>query len=131
MIGIDMELPKGCMVCPIKDSCKSIKEHQDEYNKFLEYYTGYDNRFAWCNLIDLGKEDMSWEELVEKVKELLIKIHIELETFSLKDYNIKFYKNGHIGVYYDGNYITFITNDGKTNYYQMYQIIKSLVGDQK
>lgn len=130
MIGIDMELPKSCAKCRFKDSLHGI--YYCLFNReAITDYGWQKQRADFCPLVDLGKEDMSWEELVEKVKELLIKIHIELETFSLEDYNIKFYKNGHIGVYYDGNYITFITNDGKTNYYQMYQIIKSLVGVQK
>jgi len=126
MIGIKgMELPKGCIVCPIKDSCKSIKEHQDEYNKFLEYYTGYDNRFAWCNLIDLGKEDLSWDELVEKVGKYKNTIRISSDKFDfiIGDYLV-FYKTGRITL------MGAIINE-HIKPYQMYQIIKSLVGDER
>lgn len=117
MIGIKgMELPKNCASCPLVrvKGCFTIFLHQDIRDKN-------------CPLVDLGKEDMSWEELVEKCKDLKgiyeITVFPTYITFGILFTQFYFQKNGYMVV--DQNSIK------KIGYSQMYQIIKSLVGDER
>ena len=120
MIGIKMDLPKSCKECDL--NCTLYRTFNEE-----EYEI---KRHPNCPLVDLGKEDMSWEELVEKVKELSGS-QINDNNFALRNYNIVFFKNGKIGSYYDNGYITFINDERILKFFEMYQIIKSLVGDER
>ena len=134
MIGIKgMELPKSCKECFLNiegfsnnSYCRKTKLETTKYNN---------KRHPNCPLVDLGKEDMSWDELVEKVNKISDPFSknftIDDRSIDLKRYNIVFMKNGDIGVYYDGEYISYITNEKRVNYTQMHQIIKSLVGDER
>lgn len=129
MIGIDMELPKGCASCKIC-CCKGYNdlvtyEEPDEW----EY-----KRLPDCPLVDLGKEDMSWEELVEKVKELkseLLSIRndcIVCVSFLGAWDCLEFGIDNQIVFKYLAEEKTINTD---RSFYQMYQIIKSLVGDER
>lgn len=140
MIGIDMELPKGCNSCPLKVP-KFIKEAMDwidlcPYTEEVIIGDEYENKRCdkGCPLVDLGSEDMSWEELVEKVKELksdlltinedYIRYRSFAECWDCLEFGID---NQIIFKYMDEQKV--IHTD--KSFFQMYQIIKSLVGDQK
>jgi len=119
MIAIKgMEMPKGCKNCLIgcgsyTDLIAFQKHNPEDYaNKRLET----------CRLVDLGKEDMSWDELVEKVRNYN-KIYIPNDISFIRLYQICFNRIGDI----------FFLNDKrlKKTPFQMYQIIKSLVGDER
>jgi len=132
MIGIKgMELPKSCKECAFCEEFCEEKFCQMESVSIKDENI----RQSFCPLVDLGKEDMSWEELVEKVNKISDPFSknftIDDRSIDLKRYNIVFMKNGDIGVYYDGEYISYITNEKRVNYTQMHQIIKSLVGDER
>ena len=133
MIGIKgMELPKSCAICEFHRFVNLARFICLRTNKTLGDITKIDKD---CPIVDLGKEDMSWDELVEKVNKISDPFSknftIDDRSIDLKRYNIVFMKNGDIGVYYDGEYISYITNEKRVNYTQMHQIIKSLVGDER
>lgn len=48
MIAIDMEMPKSCSVCPMRDTCKV----SDEWDEF-DYY--YDGRLEGCPLKEVNE----------------------------------------------------------------------------
>lgn len=127
MIGIKgMELPKSCSSCEITEYychiCPIIGESKLDYK---------DNRNPNCPLVDIGKEDMSWEELVEKCKSefnvdvsdnksIIINLSCgDLVVYFNKDKSISFYTESEKNSIYD------------KSYFKMYQIIKSLVGDER
>ena len=119
MIGIKgMELPKSCKECAFCEEFCEEKFCQMESVSIKDENI----RQSFCPLVDLGKEDMSWEELVEKVRNYN-KIYIPNDISFIRLYQICFNRIGDI----------FFLNDKrlKKTPYQMYQIIKSLVGDQK
>ena len=121
MIGIKgMELPKSCKECFLNiegfsnnSYCRKTKLETTKYNN---------KRHTKCPLLDLGKEDMSWDELVEKVRNYN-KIYIPNDISFIRLYQICFNRIGDI----------FFLNDKrlKKTPFQMYQIIKSLVGDER
>jgi len=125
MIGIKgMELPKSCAKCRFKDSLHGIYYCLFNCEAITDY--GWQKQRAYfCPLVDLGKEDMSWEELKEKVKKLIPKIEIwgkSNEYFDIRIGGLCFWQDGEI--LNDEN--TILTD--KTPY-QMYQIIKALTGE--
>lgn len=130
MIGIKgMELPKSCSSCEITEYychiCPIIGESKLDYK---------DNRNPNCPLVDLGKEDMSWEELVEKVKELksdLLTInedYIRYRSFAECWDCLEFGIDNQIVFKYMDEQKVIHTDK---SFFQMYQIIKSLVGDER
>lgn len=126
MIGIDMELPKGCASCPITDKiCIAFALDKELKRGDLKI-----SRHPNCPLVDLGKEDMSWEELKEKCKSFIKKIDKTAEGR-----NIEYFEIEPCGLSFWEDYIILDEHNDivltKQNYCQMYQIIKSLVGDER
>lgn len=127
MIAIKMDMPKSCQSCDFyllgENSCSRTGFIINCNNNIMDKN---------CPLTELPEEnkDMSWEELVEKVSKISDLV-INNNNFAMKNYNIVFFKNGKTGVYYDNGYITFINDERILNFYQMYQIIKALIGDER
>ena len=127
MIGINMELPKDCESCRFNEyGCIFLERIDiDEYEKTKNV------RRKDCPLVDLGKEDMSWEELVESFKKSKeVNVDTIKNRIYLSKFNISFKKNGEIYLCFGTSQI-YITRKEKITPYQMYQIIKSLVGDER
>ena len=127
MIGIKgMELPKNAETCRFRHSIYDwcvIDKKPLKRNK--------SDKCLVCPLVDLGKEDMSWEELVEKVKELKgVNIDTIKNRIYLSKFNISFEKTGEIYLSF-GTSQLYITIKDKIKPFKMYQIIKSLVGDER
>jgi len=128
MIGIKgMELPKSCAICEFHRFVNLARFICLRTNKTLGDITKIDKD---CPIVDLGKEDMSWEELKEKCKSFIKKIDKtaegrNIEYFEIEPCGLSFWEDGIILDEHNDIILT------KQNYYQMYQIIKSLVGDQK
>ena len=124
MIGIKgIKMPKGCAEC--RNRCRDF----DKLSFSKRVSEKYKNeRLEHCPLVDLGSEDMSWEELVEKVKELNLKDSIfKDDCFLIPIVNDKweFFEDGDI---HDGGSFGLKTNQKP---YQMWQIINALTGDNK
>ena len=127
MIGIKgMELPKSCKECAF---CEEFCE--EKFCK-MESVSIKDEtiRQSFCPLVDLGKEDMSWEELKEKCKSFIKKIDKtaevrNIEYFEIEPCGLSFWEDGIILDEHNDIILT------KQSYYQMYQIIKSLVVDER
>jgi hypothetical protein len=126
MIGIKgMELPKSCAICEFHRFVNLARFICLRTNKTLGDITKIDKD---CPIVDLGKEDMSWEELVLKLGDKALNKSSELgciEKFEIEPCGLSFYKNGAI-LDEHNDYILI-----KQTPYQMYQIIKSLVGDER
>jgi hypothetical protein len=128
MIWIDMEMPESCsccpMMCPMYTSYLISKNFCSDVNKPIPKDEYQNKRYQGCPLIELPSENMTWEELVEKVKSLNSKyIQIEKDRIIIDEIEkISFIKNGAITRF------SSIIAIGRTNF-QMYQIIKSLVGE--
>ena len=127
MIGIKgMELPKSCKECAF---CEEFCE--EKFCK-MESVSIKDEtiRQSFCPLVDLGKEDLSWEELKEKCKSFIKKIDKtaevrNIEYFEIEPCGLSFWEDGIILDEHNDIILT------KQSYYQMYQIIKSLVVDER
>jgi len=124
-----MELPKGCASCPITSKiCSAFaldKEFKKEDLKF--------SRHPLCQLVDLGKEDMDFEDLKEKCKNISTGNYNHYFSIRIDSGTIfSFYENGTISIEQENDLTKddYIEIFNKTPY-QMYQIIKSLVGDEK
>ena len=138
MIGIDIELPKSCGSChflqissmsnnnDVSGLCYDLREYVSSTNE--------NPKDCRCRLVDLGKEDMSWEELVEKVKELksdLLTInedYIRYRSFAECWDCLEFGIDNQIVFKYMDEQKVIHTDK---SFFQMYQIIKSLVGDER
>lgn len=131
MIAIKMDMPKSCSECHFLDTgirvnvCKLLDEKVENIS----------NARRWnCPLIALPEEnkDMSWEELVEKIKLIHKKEYniINNQIIWFENWNIGFHKDGDITSDYEGG-DTFITNYKKATYFQMWVIIKALIGDER
>lgn len=127
MIGIYMELPKSCSECNFGNWVNDNIVCEINLN-VIRKDSVMDKRADFCKLVDLGKEDMSWEELVEKVKGMP---NIEFGEISrLKHIKINVTFNP---LYYYESRLFCSKNLAFESIkpYQMYQIIKSLVGDER
>ena len=126
MIGIDMELPKSCKECAFCEEFCEEKFCQMESVSIKDENI----RQSFCPLVNLGSEDMSWEELKEKCKSFIKKIDKtaevrNIEYFEIEPCGLSFWEDGIILDEHNDIILT------KQSYYQMYQIIKSLVVVQK
>ena len=131
MIAIKMDMPKDCESCRFNEyGCIFLQRIEiDEYEKTKN------TRHKDCPLVDLGSEDMSWEELKEILKQytlekykgiFILKIENEYIYFSSAKLQLfTFHKNGDIIT--DDMYKIF----KNAKYYFMYQIIKALIGDER
>jgi hypothetical protein len=153
MIGIKgMELPISTQKCPFfkRDShfengttivsgmfCLATGKKICDVDNILPLYSC--KRCPHWPLVDLGKEDMSWEELVDECMsfpvdsgEQLIYVEkkdcITYRPFELSTHKIEFGIDNQIVFKYADEEKIIHTD---RSFYQMYQIIKSLVGDQK
>jgi len=135
MIGIKgMELPKNCSGCPLRADSGIAFYKCNRLNKRLSDVSKIDKD---CPLVDLGKEDMSWEELVEKCSNFK-NIHHENVGTECENLWIKYPKSKH----YDGYYVEF-TKEGLVYFnesdtlglnkkpFEMWQIINTLIGDER
>ena len=114
MIGIKgMELPKSCASCPLLKvkGCFTVFLHQDIRDKN-------------CPLVDLGSEDMSWEELKGLAKDEIVFEHKEIGYFQIDSifFSMQFFICGDI--YFNDTKIF----EDKTPF-QMWQIINALTGE--
>lgn len=154
MIGIKgMKMPKSCKECAFcEDFCEEIFCQMESVSIKDENI-----RQSFCPLVDLGKEDMSWEELVENVEKLKIfktwnnyEERIPLAHFVIDDEitpsvfylnflgetrDWVFYKNGLVLLRYsnltaNNSKIEIEIQQTSTNY-KMWQIIKALTGENK
>ena len=130
MIGIkDMEMPKGCATCPITDKiCAAFALDKELKRNDLKI-----SRHPLCPLVDLGSEDMSWEELKELAKDKIVFEHTIFKHFRIsnKQCTMSFYKGGDI--YFTNKDVKYedikIFEDKKP--FQMWQIINALTGENK
>jgi len=128
---IDMEMPKGCALCPQR--CTNFNGLSFSERFDIKYEN---SRLDTCPLQEHTEENknMSWEELVEKVKELKSDLLIIFEDYICYCTNKEIWGNLEFGI---DNQIVFRYFDGQKiihtdrSFYQMYQIIKSLVGDER
>ncbi len=85
-----------------------------------------------CPLIDLGTEDMTWDDLIEKVSKKITpkkyQINPNNESLFLENWAIWFTKNGHIIANSSGVKAT-VTGPTEVTLSQMWQIIKALIGN--
>ena len=135
MIGIKgMELPKSCRTMDGNEraeqsKCCPFEDYGfcwlDEKRLTFEFIN---DRHLNCPLVDLGKEDMSWEELVEKVKAIK-DLKITFDPDGVFSFIINFFDD-EIIIYFNRLNCVLIKNKrhSKTPY-QMYQIIKALTGE--
>lgn len=122
MIGIKMEMPKSCASCPLLKvkGCFTVFLHQDIRDKN-------------CPLIDLGKEDMDFEDLKEKCKNISTGNYNHYFSVRIDSGTIfSFYETGTISIEQENDLTKddYIEIFNKTPF-EMYQIIKSLVGDER
>lgn len=124
MIGIKMQMPKSC------DKCKFCIDNGYLTSQCrLNFETVEDLRLNKidknCPLIDLGNEDMSWEDLKEKAKQFIEKTEKDVygkEYFEIN--SLSFWQDG--AVLDKHNDIISWKNQMP---YQMWQIIQALVGE--
>lgn len=114
-----MDMPTSCRNCEL--GCRKFLRLSLGIRTGAKYSNGI---LPDCPLIELPEEnkDMSWEELVEKFRNYN-KIYIPSDISFIRLYQICFNSNGDI----------FFLNDKILNRtpYQMYQIIKALIGETK
>ena len=129
MIGIKgMKMPKGCAEC--RNRCRDF----DTLSFSKRVSEKYKNeRLEHCPLIDLGSEDMSWEELKGLAKDKIVFEHTIFKYFRIsnKQCTMSFYKGGDI--YFtnkDVNYEDIKIFENKKPF-EMFQIINALTGENK
>jgi len=131
MIGIDMELPKSCKECAF---CEEFCE--EKFCKMESVSIKDENiRQSFCPLVDLGKEDMSWDELKEKAilkKETVLynRGKKKQEWFALfldNEQRWEFFQDGHI-YFNSDDWAGFNIFENQTPFH-MWQIIQVLVGE--
>lgn len=136
MIAIKgMDMPKSCMKCKFTNSLHEI--HYCLFNREpITDYGWQKKRPDFCPLTELPEEnkDMSWEELVEKVKQLksaLLTVNEDYISYSA------FEGCTHILEFGIDNQIVFRYADEEKiihtdkSFYGMWVIIKALTGDER
>ena len=127
MIGIKgIKMPESC------NSCLYCRDNgyltaQCKLNNFETVEDLRNNkRDENCPLVDLGSEDMSWEELKGLAKDEIVFEHKEIGYFQIDSifFSMQFFICGDI--YFND---TKIFEDKKP--FQMWQIINALTGDNK
>lgn len=126
MIGIDMELPKSCNNCIFCVVATTINDLDMlcGVNPDIDTVRGFiSSRHPNCKLVDLGKEDMSWDDLKIKCDNLTTDIQFSSDGFDFECKGIWFNRVGTI--------FSSKLNIEDLKPFEMYQIIKSLVGDER
>lgn len=145
MIGIDMELPKSCKECEtfgnevVEDNNNLNLKKGDIVCSLLEKIdvdrcvlkNGI--KLTNCPLVDLDKEDMDFEDLKEKCKNISTGNYNHYFSVRIDSGTIfSFYETGIISIEQENDLTKddYIEIFNKTPF-EMYQIIKSLVGDER
>lgn len=134
MIGIKgMELPKSCNNCRFCVIATTVNDlgMLCGVNTDIDTVCGFtSSRHPNCPLVDLGKEDMSWKELIEKIKNIkFVCLGRNKKWFYIAfgGYAIEFHNDGTIFLSCEHSFNLFENKKP----FEMWQIIKALVGGEK
>ena len=126
MIGIKMQMPKSC------DKCKFCIDNGYLTSQCrLNFETVEDLRLNKidknCPLIDLGSEDMSFNDLFKKIEDKISVIYDNHFCVNFGDGSIflSFYDDNKIIISTENDFIKF----ENIKPFQMWQIIQALVGE--